>query len=75
MGAMRGIGRESAYRLLTCNVPLGRPGEPDEVAAICAFLASPDASLITGAMLMADGGAHIVDVPTIPLDPRAARQS
>ena len=75
VGAMRGIGREGAYRLLTCNVPLGRPGEPDEVAAICAFLASPDASLITGAMLMADGGAHIVDVPTIPLDPRATSQS
>lgn len=72
VGAMRGIGREGAYRLLTCNVPIGRPGEPEEVAAICAFLASSDASLVTGAMLMADGGAHIVDVPTIPLDLHAA---
>lgn len=37
---------------------LGRPGQPEEVAAAIAFLASDDASFITGASLPVDGGRH-----------------
>ena len=56
---------EAAYQLVTRNVPLRRPAEPDEVASVICFLASSEAAMVTGAMLPIDGGASIVDLPTI----------
>lgn len=41
---------------VTANIPLSRMGKPEEVAALCAFLASPDADYITGATFFVDGG-------------------
>ena len=38
------------------TIPLGRPGEPEDIAAPAAFLCSPGASYITGSMLFVDGG-------------------
>lgn len=60
-------GRTAAYERVTADVPLRRPAEPEEIASAITFLAGPGASYITGATLVADGGAHIVDVPTIPI--------
>jgi NAD(P)-dependent dehydrogenase (short-subunit alcohol dehydrogenase family) len=37
---------------------LGRPGQPEEVARAIAFLASDEASFITGENLHVDGGRH-----------------
>jgi glucose 1-dehydrogenase len=38
------------------NIPLGRIGQPADVGATAAFLASPDADYITGATIVVDGG-------------------
>ena len=41
------------------EVPLGRAGEPAEVAAVAAFLAGPDASYLTGTVLEVTGGRYM----------------
>ncbi|KUI30686.1 short-chain dehydrogenase [Mycobacterium sp. IS-1742] len=47
------------------NTPLGRAGQPEDVAAAVAFLCSPGASWMTGEVLDLNGGAHLKRYPDI----------
>jgi NAD(P)-dependent dehydrogenase (short-subunit alcohol dehydrogenase family) len=49
-------GRDALDPYIDGFVPMGRQGQPEEVAAAALFLASDDASLITGHALIVDGG-------------------
>lgn len=60
-----GISLDAAYALVTKDVPLGRPATAEEIAAVCRFLVSDEASIITGAVITADGGSTIIDAPTL----------
>jgi NAD(P)-dependent dehydrogenase (short-subunit alcohol dehydrogenase family) len=55
---MQGEAEDPEYtaRFVAERIPLGRSGTPEEVAAAYAFLASDDASFITGTLLVVDGG-------------------
>ena len=44
------------------RTPLGRLGDPDEIASVAAFLASQDSSYITGQCIFADGGRLALDL-------------
>jgi glucose 1-dehydrogenase len=46
----------TARNRILSRTPMGRVGEPEEMAAIAAFLASDEASYITGQVIYADGG-------------------
>lgn len=59
---------DAAYARVTADVPLRRPASAEEIASVCRFLISDEASIITGASLVADGGSSIVDVPTLVYD-------
>lgn len=48
------------------NTPLGRPGEPEEVAAAVAFLCGDESSWMTGENLDLNGGAHLKRYPDLP---------
>lgn len=61
--------RNAAYALVTRDVPLARPATPEEIASVVCFLASPEASIVNGAVVVADGGATTVDLPTIAFAP------
>ena len=56
---------EADAQTLNPEVPLGRPGKPEEVAALVSWLASPEAAYVTGSSYVMDGGMiqQVVSIP------------
>ncbi len=57
------VENEGTLRASEAMHPLGRIGEPDDIAALAVFLASSEASWITGQVIAADGGLSGVKLP------------
>ena len=53
---MTGMTDQDPHTVKRPGIPLGRPGDAREMAAVIAFIASPAASYVTGASIVADGG-------------------
>ena len=47
---------DDVRRQILSRTPMGRLGEPSEIAAVAAFLASDESSYVTGETIVADGG-------------------
>ena len=58
---------EAARRRILSRTPMGRVGQPEEVAGIAVFLASDDSSYVTGQVIYADGGRMRLNY-TMPVD-------
>jgi NAD(P)-dependent dehydrogenase (short-subunit alcohol dehydrogenase family) len=59
---MVGTNVDDIFARFMKDVPLPRVALPDEMAGICAFLASDDSSFLTATAIPVDGGAAVVDV-------------
>jgi meso-butanediol dehydrogenase / (S,S)-butanediol dehydrogenase / diacetyl reductase len=53
---------DGIFKRISANVPLRRVALPAEIGGLCTFLAEDDSAFMTGAVLVFDGGAAIVDV-------------
>jgi meso-butanediol dehydrogenase/(S,S)-butanediol dehydrogenase/diacetyl reductase len=53
---------DGVFARMSAKSPLRRVASPEEIARVCLCLASDDFSFVTGAEVVADGGAHVVDV-------------
>ena len=60
------MSNDAARRTILSRTPIGRAGEPSEVASVASFLASDDASYIVGQTLYVDGGRMVLNY-TVPV--------
>jgi NAD(P)-dependent dehydrogenase (short-subunit alcohol dehydrogenase family) len=57
---MTGAHEEDPHTIQRPGIPAGRPGDAREIAATIAFLAGDEASYMTGASLIVDGGLTLM---------------
>ncbi|MDB6000512.1 MAG: Glucose 1-dehydrogenase [Rhizobacter sp.] len=73
------MANDNAKREFLANIPLGRPAQPEDIAAAVSFLASDDAGYITGHTVYVDGGALMQRYPSLaarkPSAPAAVKES
>lgn len=66
---------EHMHRDLLARTPMGRAGQPEDIANAALYLASPASSWVTGTILNVDGGSSVpaVEIPVPSLEPQATR--
>ncbi len=67
LAEQRGTTVDEAFARMNSVAPLRRHADPSEIASVCLFLASDEASFVTGSVLVADGGQTAVNVGMLPL--------
>jgi NAD(P)-dependent dehydrogenase (short-subunit alcohol dehydrogenase family) len=68
-----GLPVEEVFRTFSQDIPMQRVSSPSEMAGLCSFLASDDASFLTAAVIPVDGGAVAVDVSGAAINQLAAK--
>jgi meso-butanediol dehydrogenase / (S,S)-butanediol dehydrogenase / diacetyl reductase len=68
-----GVELEEVFHTFSEDIPLRRLSSPHEMAGLCSFLASDDASFLTAAVIPVDGGAGVVDVSGAAVNQMAAK--
>ena len=59
LAALEGVGETELAARRYADVPLGRAGDPEEIARLVAFLAGPGGAYITGAAIPVAGGSPV----------------
>lgn len=68
-----GLPVDHIFQTFARDIPMKRVSDPSEMAGLCSFLASDDASFLTAAVIPVDGGAVVVDVSGAAINQLAAK--